>query len=126
MQSASINFDRFNQLQDNACHERIRAARARLGPRVVMLSHHYQRADVYQYADLTGDSLRLARLASQTDSEYIVFCGVHFMAEVADIMSGSTAEGHPARPRRRLLDGRHGQPGQGRALLAGTELGAER
>jgi quinolinate synthase len=89
MQSASINFDRFNQLQDEDCHERIRAARASLGQRVVMLCHHYQRADVYQYADLTGDSLRLARLASQTDSEYIVFCGVHFMAEVADIMSSS-------------------------------------
>jgi quinolinate synthetase A subunit len=53
----------------------------------VLLCHHYQRADVYQYADLTGDSLKLSRLASQTDARYIVFCGVHFMAEVADIMS---------------------------------------
>jgi quinolinate synthase len=53
----------------------------------VILCHHYQRADVYQHADLTGDSLKLSRLASQTDSEYVVFCGVHFMAEVADIMS---------------------------------------
>jgi quinolinate synthase len=87
MHTATLTFDRFNQLQDDACHERIRAARARLGKKAVLLCHHYQRADVYQYADLTGDSLKLSRLASQTDSEYIVFCGVHFMAEVADIMS---------------------------------------
>jgi quinolinate synthase len=88
MQTATVSFDKFNQLQDDACHERIRAARARLGKKAVLLCHHYQRADVYQYADITGDSLKLSRLASQTDAEYIVFCGVHFMAEVADIMSG--------------------------------------
>ena len=87
MQTATVSFDKFNQLQDAACHERIRAARARLGKKAVLLCHHYQRADVYQYADITGDSLKLSRLASQTDAEYIVFCGVHFMAEVADIMS---------------------------------------
>ena len=87
MQTAAIAFDHFNQLQDDACHERIRAARARLGERAVILGHHYQRADVYQYANLTGDSLKLSRLASQTDAEFIVFCGVHFMAEVADFMS---------------------------------------
>jgi quinolinate synthase len=87
MQTATVSFDKFNQMQDAACHERIRAARARLGKRAVLLCHHYQRADVYQYADITGDSLKLSRLASQTDAEYIVFCGVHFMAEVADIMS---------------------------------------
>ena len=87
MQTATIAFDHFNQLQDDACHERIRAVRARLGQRAVILGHHYQRADVYQYADLTGDSLKLSRLASQTDAEFIVFCGVHFMAEVADFMS---------------------------------------
>jgi len=87
MPTATISFDKFNQLQDDACHRRIRAARERLGTRAVLLCHHYQRADVYQYADLTGDSLKLARLASQTDAQYIVFCGVHFMAEVADIMS---------------------------------------
>lgn len=87
MQTATIVFDQFNTLQDDACHERIRVARAKLGKKAVLLCHHYQRADVYQYADLTGDSLKLSRLASQTDAEYIVFCGVHFMAEVADIMS---------------------------------------
>ena len=87
MQVATISFDRFNALADAEAHERIRAARARLGERAVLLCHHYQRADVYQYADLTGDSLKLARLASQTEAEFIVFCGVHFMAEVADILS---------------------------------------
>ncbi|MGE5386783.1 MAG: quinolinate synthase NadA [Betaproteobacteria bacterium] len=88
-----ISFDSFNTLADEDCQERIRAARAKLGKKAVLLCHHYQRADVYQHADLTGDSLKLSRLASQTDSEYIVFCGVHFMAEVADIMSkpGQTA-----------------------------------
>ena len=87
MQTATISFDKFNPLQDDECHARIRAARARLAEQAVLLCHHYQRADVYQYADLTGDSLKLSRLASQTDARYIVFCGVHFMAEVADIMS---------------------------------------
>jgi quinolinate synthase len=87
MQTAAIHFDRFNTLSDDSAHERIRAARERLGKRAVILCHHYQRADVYQHADLTGDSLKLSRNASQTDAEWIVFCGVHFMAEVADIMS---------------------------------------
>lgn len=87
MSVSTISFDRFNVLQDSEAQERIRAARARLGSQAVLLCHHYQRADVYQHADLTGDSLKLARLASATDAEYIVFCGVHFMAEVADILS---------------------------------------
>lgn len=87
MHAAPIQFDRFNALRDDEARERILEARARLGKKATLLVHHYQRADVYEHADLTGDSLKLARLASQTDSEYIVFCGVHFMAEVADILS---------------------------------------
>lgn len=87
MQVAEVNFSQFAATPDDECHERIRSARARLGERAVLLAHHYQRADVYQYADLTGDSLKLSHLASQTDAEFIVFCGVHFMAEVADVLS---------------------------------------
>ncbi|WP_121240548.1 quinolinate synthase NadA [Sulfurisoma sediminicola] len=87
MQIVPISFDRFNALADREATERIRAAKARLGNKAVLLCHHYQRADVYQHADLTGDSLKLSRLASQSDADYIVFCGVHFMAEVADILS---------------------------------------
>lgn len=83
----SIRFDAYSRMSDAECHERIRESRAKIGNKAVILCHHYQRADVYQYADLTGDSLKLSRLASQTDAEYIVFCGVHFMAEVADVMS---------------------------------------
>ena len=85
-----LAFSAYNDLSDAECQERIRAARARLGKRSVLLCHHYQRADVYQHADLTGDSLKLSRLAAEADANYIVFCGVHFMAEVADIMSKPT------------------------------------
>jgi quinolinate synthase len=87
MQTATISFDRFNTLADKDAAERIRAAKAKLGKDAVLLCHHYQRADVYAHADITGDSLKLSRLASQAEAKHIVFCGVHFMAEVADILS---------------------------------------
>jgi quinolinate synthase len=68
--------------------ERIAAARRVLGKRVVILGHHYQRDEVIRHADFTGDSFKLAQLAaSHPEAEYIVFCGVHFMAESADILS---------------------------------------
>ena len=73
-------------MPDEEVHERIEAARRELGGRVVILGHHYQRDDVIRHADLTGDSYQLSVMASQTDAEYIVFCGVHFMAESADIL----------------------------------------
>ena len=73
-------------MTDEEISERVEAARAELGPRVVVLGHHYQRDDVIKHADLTGDSYQLSVMASQTEAEYIVFCGVHFMAESADIL----------------------------------------
>ncbi|MCE5359678.1 quinolinate synthase NadA [Candidatus Igneacidithiobacillus taiwanensis] len=66
---------------------RIRVAKAALGKRAVILGHHYQREEVYRHADFHGDSLQLSRAAAELDAEFIVFCGVHFMAEVADILS---------------------------------------
>jgi quinolinate synthase len=87
MTAQATAFERYGALQDQDCEARIVAAKRELGRRVVILGHHYQRADVYKHADLTGDSLKLSKLAAQTDADYIVFCGVHFMAEVADILS---------------------------------------
>ncbi|MCL7452142.1 MAG: quinolinate synthase NadA [Anaerolineae bacterium] len=66
---------------------RIAAAKGALGERLVILGHHYQRDDVLAFADFRGDSLKLARDAAQTDAEFVVFCGVHFMAETAAILA---------------------------------------
>jgi quinolinate synthase len=68
--------------------ERARAAKEKLGDKVFVLGHHYQRDEVIQFADVTGDSFKLARdAAARPEAEYIVFCGVHFMAESADILT---------------------------------------
>ncbi|KUM82163.1 quinolinate synthetase [Streptomyces curacoi] len=68
--------------------ERARAAKEKLGNKVFVLGHHYQRDEVIQFADVTGDSFKLARdAAARPEAEYIVFCGVHFMAESADILT---------------------------------------
>ncbi len=69
---------------------RATAAKAALGDRVFVLGHHYQRDEVIQFADVTGDSFKLARdAAARPDADYIVFCGVHFMAESADLLTSS-------------------------------------
>src|SRR5208283_4186716 len=65
---------------------RIAEARARLGATTLLLGHHYQRDEVIRFADSTGDSYKLSKIAAETDAKYIVFCGVHFMAESADIL----------------------------------------
>ena len=79
--------EKYLGLPDAEMDVRITAARAKLGNRLVILGHHYQRDEVIKYADYTGDSFRLARqIASRPDADYIVFCGVHFMAESADVL----------------------------------------
>ena len=79
--------DTYNLLDDSECDARIVLAKQKLGKRLCILGHHYQRNEVFKHADFTGDSLKLSRLAAGTDAEFIVFCGVHFMAEVADIVT---------------------------------------
>ena len=80
------DFDSYLLVPDTALDDRIAAAKARLGPDVVILGHHYQRDEVVKFADFRGDSLKLSFQASQAEGRYIVFCGVHFMAESADIL----------------------------------------
>src|ERR1700736_5004033 len=80
------DFDSYLLVPDNALDDRIAAAKARLGQDVVILGHHYQRDEVVKFADFRGDSLKLSFQASQAEARYIVFCGVHFMAESADIL----------------------------------------
>ena len=65
----------------------LRRARERLGATTVLLGHHYQRDEVVRFADFTGDSYKLSKIAAATDAQYIVFCGVHFMAESADVLA---------------------------------------
>lgn len=80
--------EKYYQLTDEELETRIRAAKDELGDRLVILGHHYQRDEIIQFADFRGDSFKLSQLAAERgDAEYIVFCGVHFMAESADILS---------------------------------------
>ncbi len=82
--------DRYLGLPDEEMDLRIASAKAALGDRLVVLGHHYQRDEVIKFADYTGDSFKLARqAASRGEAEFIIFCGVHFMAESADILSAS-------------------------------------
>ncbi len=87
MGAPALAIHQYASLSDAECDARIRAAKEKLGNRLVILGHHYQREEVYRHADLTGDSLKLAHLAAGVEAEFIVFCGVHFMAEVADIVT---------------------------------------
>jgi quinolinate synthase len=85
---AARPFDPYAGLDPEHADARIRAAREALGRRLVILGHHYQRDEVIRHADFTGDSLKLAREGiAVAGVEHIVFCGVHFMAETADILS---------------------------------------
>jgi quinolinate synthase len=78
----------YKTLSDNELRSRIRMAKNRLGRRLLILGHHYQQDAVIEFADFTGDSFELSRnAAAQKEAEYVVFCGVHFMAESADILT---------------------------------------
>jgi quinolinate synthase len=81
--------ERYIGLTDAEMDARIAAARAALGRRLMILGHHYQRDEVIKFADYTGDSYKLAQqVGRHPEAEFIVFCGVHFMAESADVLSG--------------------------------------
>ena len=87
MSATAIAIQDYSLLDDADCEARIIAAKQKLGDRCVILGHHYQRNEVFKHADFSGDSLKLSKYAAESKAEYIVFCGVHFMAEVSDILS---------------------------------------
>src|SRR6516162_4100817 len=80
------DFDSYLLVPDSSLDDRIAAAKAKLGKDAVILGHHYQRDEVVRFADLRGDSFKLSQQAAEAEGRYIVFCGVHFMAESADIL----------------------------------------
>jgi quinolinate synthase len=82
----SCSLDNYLAQPDHTMDARIAAAREKLGEDVVLLGHHYQRDEVIRFADYTGDSYKLSKVAAQTDAKYMIFCGVHFMAETADVL----------------------------------------
>ncbi|MGB7549849.1 MAG: quinolinate synthase NadA [Terracidiphilus sp.] len=83
---SACSLENYLTLPDHSMDARIAEARARLGATTLLLGHHYQRDEVVRFADFTGDSYKLSRIAAETDAKYIVFCGVHFMAESADVL----------------------------------------
>jgi quinolinate synthase len=83
---STCSLENYLALPDHAMDARIAEARARLGVTTLLLGHHYQRDEVIRFADATGDSYKLSKIATESDAKYIVFCGVHFMAESADVL----------------------------------------
>ena len=124
----AFEIEPYKSLDSQTLSQRIQAVRTRMGPRLLILGHHYQQDEVIALADLRGDSYQLSKMAAESrDCRAIAFCGVHFMAETADILAnrpqrlaereGQRVGGRPARHGGRLLDGRHGRNRAGRAML---------
>jgi quinolinate synthase len=84
---STCSLEDYLALPDHSMDARIAEARAKLGATTILLGHHYQRDEVIRFADVTGDSYKLSKVASETGAKYIVFCGVHFMAESADVLA---------------------------------------
>jgi len=84
---SSCSLENYLALSDHTMDARIAVARATLGATTILLGHHYQRDEVIRFADFTGDSYKLSNVAAETGANYIVFCGVHFMAESADVLA---------------------------------------
>ena len=90
VQKQSLNRlpERYRTMSREEMEERVREIKQKLGSRLFIPCHHYQKDEVIQFADAVGDSLRLAQVSAANEAaEYIVFCGVHFMAETADILT---------------------------------------
>jgi quinolinate synthase len=81
------SLDNYLAMPDHSMDGRIAAAREKLGKDALILGHHYQRDEIVRFADFTGDSYKLAKIASESSSRFILFCGVHFMAESADVLA---------------------------------------
>lgn len=86
-ESDVCSLENYLALPDHTMDSRIAAARAKLGATAIILGHHYQRDEVIRFADFRGDSYKLAQEGARTAAKYILFCGVHFMAESADILA---------------------------------------
>jgi quinolinate synthase len=91
----SCSLENYLAMPDHTMDERIAEARRKLGKSTILLGHHYQRDEVIRFADFTGDSYKLSKIAAGTEAEYLVFCGVHFMAESADVLGRDDVPGKP-------------------------------